>query len=420
MSKKKIIVAHPGKQHSFQMATAVKEAGCLYKYITTVYYKKGNLTQFVTDHFLKGKDLNKAHTRTTDSLDDEDVLQINEFYGLITLAVSRISCLNKLYIRWNVWVASNFYKKVMKYAKKHSVDAVIVYDGISRKYFDVLSDTKIKKIVDVSFASRQFLKALFEDEINNYGITEMRTANPGFWDGKLMHNDMQTTMQADYFFAPSNFVCESLQYCGVERDRIGIVPYGVDLKQFCYIEKQFDPSNPLFLLYVGEISYRKGIHRLLEVVSKFDSKQVNLKLCGKYDKRSAIYQKFCKYPNIEFAGFITRDVLAKAYQEADAFVFPTLGEGFGLVVLEALACGLPVICSNRAGGNDSILEGKNGFVISMDTNEMLENRIKWCIENRQALYSMRETARESVLNYTWDNYGKNIATVLRGWLNETD
>ena len=58
---------------------------------------------------------------------------------------------------------------------------------------------------------------------------------------------------------------------------------------------------------------------------------------------------------------MTHDILAQYYQDSDVFVFPTLGEGFGMVVLEAMSCGLPVIITDIAGGNDAITDGVDGF-----------------------------------------------------------
>jgi glycosyltransferase involved in cell wall biosynthesis len=97
-------------------------------------------------------------------------------------------------------------------------------------------------------------------------------------------------------------------------------------------------------------------------------------------------------------------MLAMLYQESDVFVFPTLGEGFGLVVLESLSCGVPVICSDLAGGNDAIIDGYNGFVFEGLDENKLKQTIEWFIQNRHELTQMSENARKTALNYTWEHY----------------
>lgn len=412
MKKKyRIIVAHPGKQHSLQMAAAVKKSGMLQKYYTTVYYKEGSLTKIITDKLLRGKNLKKAHSRLSVELDSDDVEQINEWMGLVTLLTSRISVLEKLTRKWNALTASLFYKEIMRKARKDNIDAIIVYDGYSNRHFEILDGTDIIKVMDVSFASRQYLKKLFESEIKEYGADDLRRTSSELWNEKWMYNDIVATKVADYFIVPSHFVKESLEYCGVEPDRIYIVPYGVDNKEFNYTDVPLKKERRLQLLYVGEISCRKGLHRLLEVASQYQG-QIELRLCGRVDQKSSIYQNYKDTANIEFVGFITHDQLANEYNNADVFVFPTLGEGFGLVVLEALSCGLPVICSDRAGGNDVIQNGVNGFVISMDTNAALRNSIDWCLANRERLHQMRIQAKDSVAGLSWDTYKSNVEKCL--------
>lgn len=413
MNEYRVIVAHPGKQHSFQMASAVKKANMLDKYLTTVYYKPGSLTKWITDKFLTGKDLKKAHTRTCNELDNSDVEQINEWMGLVTLLTSRISGLYGFTKRWNEFTGSQFYKKSMKKARRENVDAIIVYDGYSNRHFDLLDGSGVIKIMDVSFASRQYLKKIFETEIEQFEADDLRRTSSELWNEKWMMNDLRATQKADYFFAPSIFVKRSLEYCGIESDRIYVVPYGVNSQEYNYVDVPFKNggAGKLKLLFVGEISCRKGLHRLLEVASGFQE-QIEIRLCGNIDPMTPIYQKYRNVPNIEFVGFVTRDQLVNEYSNADVFVFPTLGEGYGLVVLEALSCGLPVICSDRAGGNDIIQNGVNGFVISIDTDTELRNSIAWCLENRESLHKMRAKARESVEDMSWNTYKINVEKCL--------
>lgn len=407
--KYNIIVAHPGKQHSFELAEALKKEGLLFKYITTVYLKDKSITKIIYERLLKGNSFKKAATRKSLALDDNDVLQINEFYGLITLLLSRIHFLKKIYLHWSGWVASNFYKKVMKYAKLNKVDAVIVYDGYSNKHFEILNESNIIKIMDVSIAARKYLKNIFKQEIEKYNVKDIKAEHYEYWNPKMAQNDIKAISESDYFLVPSEFVKNSLVYCGINKKRIQKVPYGVNVNKFKPNYKSKSDNN-LNLIYVGQINYRKGIHHLLKVVSSM--KNVNLSLCGVYDENSMLYQKYKNNKNIKFEGFITRDILEKKYQEADVFVLASLGEGLALVGLEALACGLPLICTENTGVNDIIINYENGIVIPTSNEDALYDAINWFICNLESLPQIKKKARESALKYTWENYHTNVIVAI--------
>ena len=125
-----------------------------------------------------------------------------------------------------------------------------------------------------------------------------------------------------------------------------------------------------------------------------------------------IYKKYSHCSNVNFLGFVNHDNLTKLYNESDVFIFPTLGEGYGLVVLEAMSCGLPVICSSNAGGNDAIIDGYNGFVFDAGDNEDMKKKIEWFIENNNEINKMGLNARRTAEKYTWDEYYKNIINEL--------
>lgn len=391
----KILLAHPGKQHSFETAKALKNAGVLYKYITTVYDKPSSFTNRFKS-LLKGKNLKKANTRRCQYLDDSEIVQFYELWGLLVLLISKISFLQKLYFHLNVALSNRFADKVAKYAIKNNVDAIIVYDGISRKGLKLIKQNapQIITIMDVSISLRPFMKANFEDDMKLYNHRGFYKEEKYLWNSKYDKVIREELKYVDYFFAPSKIVEKSLLYCGVKKEKICIVPYGVDIDKFDYIPKSLNLNNPLQLIYVGQITYRKGLHHLLKIVSEYNIDEVKIILVGAYDHNSSIVRQYQYKDNIEFVGFVTRDVLATQYQNSDLFVFPTLGEGYGMVVLEALSTGTPVLISNLAGGNDAIENYRNGLVYEATSEQSLKESIKWFVEHREALIEMSHHARK--------------------------
>ncbi|MBV4080582.1 glycosyltransferase family 4 protein, partial [Phocaeicola vulgatus] len=122
--------------------------------------------------------------------------------------------------------------------------------------------------------------------------------------------------------------------------------------------------------------------------------------------------------NINFLGFVTHDILAQKYQDADLFVFPTLGEGYGMVVLEALSTGTPVLISNLAGGDDAIENYKNGLVYEATSEASLKSALDWFIEHRDMIPQMSKEAYETAQKLTWEKYHKLYAENILNILNK--
>ena len=93
---------------------------------------------------------------------------------------------------------------------------------------------------------------------------------------------------------------------------------------------------------------------MLKIIKEYSPNEIEINLAGSFNENNEIIKQYHGINNINFLGFVTHDILAQKYQDADLFVFPTLGEGYGMVVLEALSTGTPVLISNLAGGDDTI------------------------------------------------------------------
>lgn len=404
----KVFAIHPGKQHSFQLATALKKKGILGKYITSVYNKPHSYTNLLLK-FSKGDLKKKLEGRKCNDLDDQDVVQINELGVIFTLFLNKFPSFQKLAEYWNLYIESSFYKKVMKLVRKEQPDAIVIYNGYSNKHLDLIRDMNIIKIMDMSIAKREYIQQILQQEINETNLWQIKHAHFSYWNKHMLKNDINGCKQVDFFLVPSTFVKNSLIQNGINESQIKIVPYGVNIKQFTpTFPKKI--STTLKLIYVGSVTYRKGMHRLLHTIK--DLKNVELFLAGTYDKTSDLYQQYNGYSHIHFLGFVTRDKLNKLYNECNVFVLPSLCEGMAMVGLEAMACGLPLICTFYTGVNDVIENGINGFVYKVNEEQKLKEYIIWFQNNKDKIESMSRNARETALKYSWENYHQNVSNAI--------
>jgi len=103
--------------------------------------------------------------------------------------------------------------------------------------------------------------------------------------------------------------------------------------------------------------------------------------------------------------------LRELYRESDVFVFPSFFEGFGLVILEAMACGLPAIATDRSAGPD-VLDNSCGRVNAAGDLEQLIETLRWFDVNRSRLPEMKSAARAKAETFTWDKYRASVSNAV--------
>jgi glycosyltransferase involved in cell wall biosynthesis len=184
-----------------------------------------------------------------------------------------------------------------------------------------------------------------------------------------------------------------------------VIPYGTDTKQPPKRWKQARAGDTLKLLYAGAIGPRKGIHYLFEALNGLPHGSCQVTLAGTWEDRFRQWLGH-RHGIVEYSevGRVCHERLGVLYRECDVFVFPTLSDGFGLVILEAMAAGVPVITTERSGGPDVIEHGKSGLIVPAGDPDALRRAIKWCLENRDLLPEMGGQARAAAESFSWARY----------------
>lgn len=284
----KVLVAHPAQQHSYRLGTALKRAGMLDKYATTVYYKSGSLTACVAK-LLRAPFRTKAEARYCDALGEEDVIQFCEAEGLLKLLVMHLPVVPNYYYRIKYHTADRFAKKAAKYAIKHHVDAVVTYDDTSPLLFEILREKapNILRVLDMSSASLPYLRKIYERdlELAPAFAERMRKERSICWDPKVLDRAKREIEATQRFLVPSDFVERSLADSGVLPDQIYRCPYGVDAAQFSpkeYPDDMTAGSRPVRFIYVGGVKELKGISYLLDAFMELPADAAELTIVGGY------------------------------------------------------------------------------------------------------------------------------------------
>ncbi len=205
---------------------------------------------------------------------------------------------------------------------------------------------------------------------------------------------------ADYFVVPSSYAKSTFVREGFDEERIFVVPYGVDLKQFHRIDKADDVFR---VVYVGRITLRKGIHYLLQAFKELNLPKAELLLIGEIDspleplmnEHKEWFKHIPSVPKIE---------LHRYYSNSSVFVLPSLADSFALVVLEAMACGLPVIISENTGAQEALNENQKDYVVPIRDVEALKQKMLYLYENEDECRELGIASMRRAGEVTWNAY----------------
>ncbi|WP_348260971.1 glycosyltransferase family 4 protein [Telmatobacter sp. DSM 110680] len=220
---------------------------------------------------------------------------------------------------------------------------------------------------------------------------------------------------ADRIIVLSNFALNSFIKRGVPRSKLSVLPPGVNLLRFQ--SRQFAPKGVFRVLFVGQVTIRKGVHVLAEAFKKANLDKSELIVAGGISPGvKAIIDSF-GLENVRFLGPVPNSKLPELYQSASVFVLPSFEDGFGMVALEAMASGCPVIVSSNAGAADMVSEGVNGFVFPSGDVEALTDCIQRLYRDPSLAEKMGiEAAEQARRANTWEQYGDRMATIYRSFL----
>ncbi len=233
---------------------------------------------------------------------------------------------------------------------------------------------------------------------------------PDFDDWPAGHEERldEEIRQADVVLVGSSYASDSFVAEGIDRSKMRVVPYGVDLQTFTPAAARA-ASSRFKVIYAGQLTQRKGIAYLLRGYAKFARPDSQLTLVGSVVGSDLPLRPYAGL--FEHLSHQTRPALAAIYRESDVFVFPTLIEGMPLVVLEAMACGLPVIVTAN-GPADIVRDGIDGFVIPQRDEDAVCDRLDRLYRDPELRAGMGRQAALRAREFGWNAYTGKARRVL--------
>lgn len=290
--------------------------------------------------------------------------------------------------------------------QRPSVTALHAYEDCARDQFEEAKRLGKACIYDMPIgfypAWEQIAKALamrYSDWLPEGGLPASAFVRP---DQKLREMEL-----ADLVLAPSSYVERTVRERHPHKP-VARAAYGVDRDFWC---PQGGPREERVLrfLYAGQLSLRKGIPFLLEAWKSAGLQSAELDLVGLWqlseNKRAALPAGVRLWPPC------SRESLRERYRASDVFLFPSFFEGFGLVLLEAMACGLPAIASDATAGPDVLAEDC-GITFPAGDLEAFVEGLRWFGRHRDNLAAMARAARSRADEMTWEGYRRSVSQAV--------
>jgi glycosyltransferase involved in cell wall biosynthesis len=244
---------------------------------------------------------------------------------------------------------------------------------------------------------------IIHEELDVLGISRHREA-PVNLEAMAAERQM-----ADFVLVPSSFVQESYERNGFPANKIIKLPYCANLSEF---HPGIKKGKDFKVVCMAQISARKGHYYLLQAWKKLGLKDAELHCYGYFDRDVIKALQRLNVPNVYFHGSVSKPEVIAALQGAHLAVLPTVEDGFGVVILEALAAGLPVVTTTHSGGSEVIENGYEGFVVAPKSVEALAGKILYFYENRDAAREMGQAARKKVeAGWDWEAYTDRLLEI---------
>jgi glycosyltransferase involved in cell wall biosynthesis len=285
-------------------------------------------------------------------------------------------------------------------------DALIAISGAGLKTGRKVQQQGGRFICDRGSSHQRYQEQIVSDEYRRWGVDSPVS------DERDTVREEEIYETADLITVPSNFAAQSFTEMGVPAGKIRTIPLGVRLEKF---RPEGEPSCETFeVLFAGSVSLRKGVPYLLEAFAKVRHPHKRLRFVGAISEEIRPILEHLPKEHVEFLGAMPQPQLASWMQKSHVLVLPSIEDGFGMVLSQAMATGCPVIASTNTGGPDIVTDEKEGFVVPIRDPEALTDRMQQLVDDPDLRQRMSEASLQRVKSLGgWTDYGDQWERLLR-------
>jgi glycosyltransferase involved in cell wall biosynthesis len=287
------------------------------------------------------------------------------------------------------------------------VSAVYAYEDGALHTFQRAARRGIARIWDLPLPHYQTIEAVLREEARRWpdAVLGPVPVEP-LW--KQRRKDAELALASTVSVA-SAFTRQSLERLALDLPVI-VTPYGFPTDAFS--PKIAAPAGPFTVLSVGTHDLRKGTPYLLEAWRRAAIPDAELHLVGPLRLAKSFVDRYAG--TFRHRPHAPKAELGAHYAAADLLAFPTLGDGFGLVIQEAMSCATPVVTTGCGGGPECITDGTDGWLVPPRDVDALVDVLRGCAANRDRTAAIGRAARARAERWSWKNFGEALAGALAG------
>jgi glycosyltransferase involved in cell wall biosynthesis len=276
---------------------------------------------------------------------------------------------------------------------------VVAFSGVAEELFTHPGlEGTLKVLVRGSAHIREQARLLEQEQQRVGGIVE----TPSPW---MVDREEREYSVADRIVVLSSFAKNSFVEQGVPREKLWVVPLAAEVEKFRPDVSALDArlarirdGAPLNVLTVGTFSYRKGVIDLANIAKRLE-KKMRFRFVGAIGDASKI---LADVQNVfEIVPKQPEEALVYWYAWADIFLFPTVEDGYAVVLAQAFAAGLPILASTNCGAADLITNGETGWIMPARCPEAFIDKLLWCDDHREELIAMSKKILKVSIQRGW-------------------
>ena len=382
MSNLKYILTNSGKFHHFEVAK--------------ILYQKNQLSKIICGYpwiKLKNESIPKKY------------ISANGFYNILRYPIRTNLHFKKISDYIGILNKKNIDDITCKFLEKNrDANVLLALAGVSLNAGKKFKDNNKIYICERSSAHIYHQNEILKDEYKEFLNQKNETHS---W---FIENEIKEYEEADIILAPSNFVKDTFKKDFY--DKVKVLQFGTDIQNF-YNDPKIKKNDDFFnIIFIGGKSIRKGLHYLIDAFNNFKHPKKNLHVVGSDTEDKDFFKEKLKNEKIHVYGHVNQLNLNKIINKCHVLVLPSIEDGFGIVTLQALAAGCPIIVTENTGPVKIIKEYDCGFVVPIRNPIAITDKLQLLADDKDLLQKLSLNALSYAKKNTWSDYVDKLDNLI--------
>ena len=405
-----ILLSHPtGNANVRQAARALNEAGLLAEFWTSVCWYQNRVSNLVLPETLC-----RVLNRRTYPHVNPKLIHCHPWREMGRLLASKVRLSHAVRDEQGWFSVDAVYrdldwKVASQLSRNPDISAVYAYEDGAMETFCAAQRRGIRTIYELPIGYWKAYQELMLEEAELQ--PEWANTLRGNKDSSEKRSRKDTELEiASRIVVPSKYVQQTLNKAGPLKALISIIPYCGPPPRSIEAASRRAQIGKLRVIFVGSLGQRKGLSYLLKAIEMLGS-SVELTLIGMPAGECKPLKDACR--KHRWIPSLPHDDVLREIQQHDVMVFPSLFEGFGLVILEAIACGVPVIATPNGAAPEVLTDGEDGFIVPIRDAEAIATKLQMLILDRSRLTTMSRAALRKAARHSWEQYRERLVAMAR-------